>query len=411
MAPSRKARKLTKSIEPVLAKTSPSSELGEGNVVDYNSRTGRPIRKSAGRKSLITNYVDPDEVISDLEDDEDIFLDSVDDTVRVAPKRRRSPSPPTTPRVRYADDMMSISSTPEHVTAPVSVPALSFTFHVPPGHTGPFVVNFDLNSLISSHTALGSLLTSEQSRTRLSTDSGFSSKGSEASERSKSIGNGKAGFLSLPAELRNQVYRLAFVTREKLNFGSPRNFARSSALLRTCRQVHEEGRSILYSENTFYLQRRAERRNPTWSSESYEIGYKDARFFMKEIGPANLGLLRHLIIVFADAIPSLNPHFKGADDRRFTNDNDLLYLLRLLGDRCTLKTLDLSFQGKKMLFKRDETRFFFYLTRIKADKVNTIGHPDYPNWPSTIKLDRSDEKAIVREMTRVRPLFNQESKR
>lgn len=411
MPPPRKARKVTKSIEPIPTDPIPSEELGEGNVVNYNARTGRPIRKSAGRKSLVTSYLDPDEVISDLEDDDDIFLDDVEDTVRVAPKRRRSPSPPMTPHLRYADDLTSLGSTPEPVPATTSIPPLSFTFNVPPGHTGPFVVNLDLNSLINSQTAFSSLSTSEQPRTRLSTDSGFSSKASEAPEQSKPSIDGKVGFLSLPAELRNQVYRLTFVTKEKLNFGLPRNFSRSSAMLRTCRQVHEEARSILYSENVFLFQRRSERRHPTWTSDASEIGYKDVRFFLKEIGLTNLGLLRHLIIVFADAIPSLNPQFKGADERRFTNDNDLLFLLRMIGDKCTLEKLDLSFQGKKILFKRDEPRFFSYLTRIKADKVNLVSHPDYPNWPSALKLDRADEKAMVRDMTRTRPFFNQEAKK
>lgn len=411
MPPPRKSRKLTKTIEPVPTDPLPSEGLGEGNVVNYNSRTGRPIRKSAGRKSLVTSFVDPDEVISDNEEDDDIFLEDVEDTVRVAPKRKRSLSPPMSPRLQYANDLSSLGSTPEPVSASALMPPLSITFNVPPGHIGPFVVNLDLNSLINSQAALGTITTTEQPHTRMSTDSGFSSKASEEAEQSKPASGDKAGFLSLAPELRNQVYRLAFVTKEKLNFGMPRNFARSSALLRTCRQVHEEARSILYSENTFLFQRRPERRHPTWTSDASEIGYKDVRFFMKEIGLTNSSLLRHLIIVFTDAIPSLNPQFKGADERRFTNDNDLLFLLRMIGDKCTLEKLDLSFQGKKILFKRDEPRFFSYLTRIKADKVNMVSHPDFPSWPSALKLDRADEKAMIKDMTRNHPLFNHEANR
>jgi hypothetical protein len=51
----------------------------------------------------------------------------------------------------------------------------------------------------------------------------------------------------------------------------------SAAFLRTCKQVHEEGRSVLYGFNTFYFGRNKEMRRPFWNSERKEIGYKDVR--------------------------------------------------------------------------------------------------------------------------------------
>ena len=82
-----------------------------------------------------------------------------------------------------------------------------------------------------------------------------------------------AGFLDLPAgknlkprcicigkadnkiELRNDIYRLAFVTKDTVDFGNPSNCQRSAAFLATCRQVHDEATSILYSENRFVFRR------------------------------------------------------------------------------------------------------------------------------------------------------------
>ncbi|KAK3386830.1 hypothetical protein B0H63DRAFT_447732 [Podospora didyma] len=61
-------------------------------------------------------------------------------------------------------------------------------------------------------------------------------------------------FLSLPGELRNKIYRL--VLRRKAVIGTSsvvERFKLSGQLLRTCRQIHDEGLSILYSENTFEI--------------------------------------------------------------------------------------------------------------------------------------------------------------
>ncbi|MCJ1466910.1 hypothetical protein MMC07_005532 [Pseudocyphellaria aurata] len=73
------------------------------------------------------------------------------------------------------------------------------------------------------------------------------------------------GFLSLPAELRNMVYRLLLVSDKPLGnevcnevprgvrpawWAYFRQYDLQPAILRTCRQVHREARSILDGENT-----------------------------------------------------------------------------------------------------------------------------------------------------------------
>lgn len=61
------------------------------------------------------------------------------------------------------------------------------------------------------------------------------------------------GFLTLPPELRNKVYRLLFTAKKDLIFNFPKNFCLSSTFLRTCRQIHEEGCGILYGKTPLFL--------------------------------------------------------------------------------------------------------------------------------------------------------------
>ncbi|KAF1356558.1 hypothetical protein BDV97DRAFT_394464 [Delphinella strobiligena] len=394
----------------LLSKEIPSETIA---ATIYNPRTGRPIRRSAGRKSLEKSFVDPDDAMS--EEDEDVYLDDFDDNVRVAKRRKRSPTPPMTPS-RLIDDTEPLDESirpHEHaLSMDVSQP-ISLTFNLPPGHTGPFVVNLDVNSLVkaSQMRVSDSAL---RSQPRSSPDSGYASKSREVSEQNRagelSIHSSprnldKAGFLSLPPELRNEIYRLVFVKKEKLDFGHPHNFTRSSHLLRTCKQIHEEGKSILYAENVFYFQSSRETRTRRFEPGAYQIGYKDIRYFLSVIGPANLGLIRHVIFVFEDLVPSLNPRLKSIDERRFTSNEDLYAALRLLGDHGRLQTLKLSFQGRRWFFEHDEIRFSSYLVRIKADNVAFISWPDH-FYNAESKSPKHTENDLAKEMSRPIPMYS-----
>jgi hypothetical protein len=57
------------------------------------------------------------------------------------------------------------------------------------------------------------------------------------------------GFLDLPGEIRNQIYRLCFVRKQHIN-GRRTKFP-TITLLQLCKKVNEEASSILYFENTF----------------------------------------------------------------------------------------------------------------------------------------------------------------
>ena len=325
-------------------------------------------------------------------------------------KRKRSLSPPSTPLLPAGVDSESSSTCGFLKLSPVHKDPLpmALTIEVPPGHEGPLVVNIDINSLLAqAQSQIRPLPSYISPRSQSCADSGYSSTSSVASEISKPNTTSKRSFLDLPAEIRNQIYRLAFVTEEKLDFAYPSNFSRSSSFLQTCRQVHEEGRSILYSENTFYFQRRKKEQSARWTTDVFEIGYKDIRFFLRSIGLANVSLLRRVIIMFEDAQPSMNTHLKDADERRFTNDDDLMDTLRVLGDHTMLKTLDLCFQGRRMFYNKDESRFIELLTRIKADQVKCINNPETPfsNWKGLSKVASADAGRLIHEMTRRVTIF------
>lgn len=66
-------------------------------------------------------------------------------------------------------------------------------------------------------------------------------------------------FLTLPGEIRNQILRLVLTHRTQIVIHSfsmfrppcPVTLGLATNILRTCKKVYHEGRSILYGENTF----------------------------------------------------------------------------------------------------------------------------------------------------------------
>ena len=148
-----------------------------------------------------------------------------------------------------------------------------------------------------------------------------------------------------PVEIRDQIYELVFVDSEPFHFGCPDNFEHSAALLRTCHQVHNEGRKFLYSKNRFVIERLSKVRGSAWRTNNWvEIGFASARRFVKQAGPTNLGLIRDLSLELTDADPNLTRHLTPFD-RRFVNDLELHSILRSL-KHCNLRKLVLSFSGE-----------------------------------------------------------------
>ncbi|GAB7360933.1 hypothetical protein MBLNU230_g0917t1 [Neophaeotheca triangularis] len=387
-----------------------------------NTVQTRPSRRSTGHKiNKDSPFADSGIAISDPEDEGD-----AETIVLQKPrKRRRSPSPVlSTNGVSDNDDAVSVHheffSEDEHQHAtslsPLNsvIPPVQLTFNVPLGHQGPFIVNLDVASLFQKSLDAAPLSTRRSTSRRSSLPSkALTQSTPDVQDRpeSKVADSEWAGFLDLPAELRNQIYNLAFVHEDPFNFSSPQNFSRSAALLRTCRQIHDEGRTILYGENEFLFRRMTMRAGSFWVKEWNEVGFRSARRFLKAIGPTNTGFIRRLTFSFEDAVPSLNPDLSTAEERRFVHDDVLMSVLRHLADYGQLQRLQMHFQGRKSITRTDG-RFLDYLTRIKADQVVFVKQPAskgagwYVHAPES-KQTEQVKAMCVRTMTRREKLYDQ----
>lgn len=288
---------------------------------------------------------------------------------------------------------------------------LQLTVNVPAGAERQIVLNIDLNSYVSQHTASmpnAGFPLPPPKRTKLSRPSSVA--GSASPSHRTSSRSTRAGFLDLPAELRNEVYRLAFVSPARFDFGVPnKHFQRSSAFLRTCRQVYDEGRSILYSENEFFFQRQSRRCGSIWAADWGELGFKPVRKFLKMIGPSNTSFIRHVTMLFEDAQPSLNPQMHNAEERRFVHDENLHSVLRHLATHASLARFYMNFQGRKTLdvyYPNDH--FLDLLTRVRADDVMFVKHPvwaPHSTYHSRSKQSNGVVQMCFEMMVRKKKLF------
>ncbi|KAF2115292.1 hypothetical protein BDV96DRAFT_599652 [Lophiotrema nucula] len=320
-----------------------SPELGSpSRVPQYDKRTGRPIRRGAGKKQGAEEFVDS----GLIEDDDAVDSLSEDDegnpkVPKGGKKRKRSPSPPPPPLpTMYYDEESDLPSDDDSIDLDQEpVTPIVLQFNVPIGFHGPLVVKLDRELLEAADGKPARNL--EPSNKVSSRVKAVSASSSESTPEP----TGRAGFTDLPAELRNKVYRMVFCSKTSFNFHRPDNFCMSSQFLSTCRTVHSEGCSILYGENKFIFERNRNTRAPFWDPVQKEIGYKDVRQFLKMIGPENLLYLRDIKISFEDANPGSTPYLTH-EERRYLNDEQLYDVLRTL-----------------------HTRFLKYLEQVKADKV------------------------------------------
>ncbi|KAI9810695.1 MAG: hypothetical protein M1826_003483 [Phylliscum demangeonii] len=193
------------------------------------------------------------------------------------------------------------------------------------------------------------------------------------------VANNRTGFLSLPGELRNQIYRLVFVDKVIINITSGQGLARSAALLRTCRLVYQEGRQILYGENAFAFRRKlAPRQHSRWARveiDTGDLGYYPMELFLKAVGPHNLCQIRELSLVLEDCRP-LPADFFAIRDRylRYLDDENLAICLKMIAIHIRLDWLTLSFHGRHVLNARTMPGFHFValLRQIRARHVDII---------------------------------------
>ncbi|OJD32632.1 dna-binding protein [Diplodia corticola] len=412
----RKAPPKSRTSKPASAQK-PSSELGDGDLqVRYNTRTGRPIRDNAGRKSLDPSYLDTTEVIDDEGLDSESGSEDEEGVKKKHPKRKRTPSPPlpdVDPLPLYPDDVPSREPTP-HSLDDEGVGSINLTVNVPKGFSGPLTLKIDRALFINGQSEPPAkrqhLPSARVNSSKLSTGNTISVAPRKTSIRQRGYFGSdtredptKKTFADLPAELRNQIYRLLFVTKEDVSFSRPVNFSRSGALLRTCQQIYKEGRSVLYSENRFAFSRNTHSRAPYWSAQEREVGYQDMRVFLNSIGPTNISLLRSISIVLTDASPSSAPYLDH-EGRRFVRDEHIINCFRQISKHGKLKDIELSFYGRKCLCRTDY-RFLDALREIKADEVR-FEPPEHLWYPS--KVDYLVKVALLDSMVRPTKIYKKE---
>lgn len=191
------------------------SELGEGDfAIAYNKRTKHPLR-NAHRTLEDSPFVDSAIVLSDISESED--PDS--DTIPVLPrrKRKRSPSPPASEDLQDDDDLPSDSSEapdqpspPTSQTAAVQIVIKNLLVNVPRGHSGPILLQLDVppqspQPRLRHGRATKSRFVQNAPATALHSDSIVASPAASRKPRNASTDRGYAGFLDLPAELRNEM--------------------------------------------------------------------------------------------------------------------------------------------------------------------------------------------------------------
>lgn len=366
---------------PPLLSTQPelSPELGSpSKITQYNKQTGRPVRRSAGKMKPAAGYVDS----SILEEEEFVPYASeeseeADDTPRgragkTRRKRKRSPSPPS-PRLdpiiynQQLDELTDSETGGAFHRRTPKKPPVTLRFDVPLGYHGPLLVKLDPAILrLGDEDAAHGMRQLKKSRSG-------AVRFPAAKDRER-----RKGFTDLPPELRNKVYRYAFV--RDMSFQIPAckpwgsgGLSQSGQFLRTCKLVHSEACSILYGENTFAFERHESTRGAFYEHEPKEIGYQDALHFLKMIGPENIQYLRDLKIVFNDARPSDTPHAHTNEDRRYMMDGVLINVLRILRN-AKLRKLSLAFMGRRQLHRSD-VKFLGYLEQIKTDELEKWSHP------------------------------------
>lgn len=407
----RPARSATRDAPAVPSSSSSSAELGEGDfAVVYNPRTGRPQRKSASKREF-DGYLDPDHLDPadlDFDDmdpsDDDLVDDDFDSnsTKRKLALRRKKKSrapvyrlPSLSPPL--PDDFEDTGAIPP-IESDAPLPSsdsnqdyaangrepcrnrpevLSLTFNIASGFQGPLRVEIPRSAFSSATPPPRKRVKTSGSRPETTSIGGSVTPRSVSSGRSNvsESQNASWGWSKLPAELRNRIYRMVFSHKDELDFHHPFNFQLSAQFLRACRQVHDEGRTVLYSENRFTFERNKNRRCRYFEAMPREIGWKDVRLFLTSIGPENVSLLRHVFFVCEDAMPSTTPALSH-EDRRFIYDPNLLECLGILARYGRLRSIRLCLLGRKMITRADDG-FLAALKKVKADSVKLVRHPRY----------------------------------
>jgi hypothetical protein len=184
------------------------------------------------------------------------------------------------------------------------------------------------------------------------------------------VGKMKLGFLDVPRELRNKVYQYVFAAKGPILFDHPDNFRNSAGFLRTCRTVAAEGTEVLYGENSFHFSRNSQKRGKYWDKEWREVGFKDVRRFLTDIGPGNVSKVKYVSFLLEDAAPYATPSLTVME-RRFANDAILQDVFNIIGTNTVLRKLAILFGGRAAIASSDY-HFLKALARVKCNEFRNI---------------------------------------
>ncbi len=224
------------------------------------------------------------------------------------------------------------------------------------------------------NTASGSL----ENRASVSANPGLTSQGADGNgvveseqlpaETTFQPRKAKPGFLSLPLLVRRKIYRFLMVTGRNIKVQSPFRVRSSSALLRTCRQIHKEAANVLYGQNTFVIERERRTVGEWWDSVWTEVGYSQGRDFLDSIGPKNVSLLRTVGFICVDGLSVDLMDLATSKQRRFVKDEALMECFRILANYGELRRIFLAFWGHRSI-TIDDAAFIDELKEVKADEV------------------------------------------
>ena len=205
---------------------------------------------------------------------------------------------------------------PLSTTVPVQLKPIQLSFTIPKNHKGPFQVTIDLNSLtIPVGTNITSVTRQDYTPARLShgiyesiempVTPSTNTVSTNATIAVEDITT-KVGFATLPAELRNRVYRMVF-KGDLVCLGHRSNMSRSAALLATCKLILREGRTILYGENVFHFRRETKPRGKFYHERWTEVAYQVSIFFELPIHPVEAKISRICSVFLKGSAPSISP--------------------------------------------------------------------------------------------------------
>ncbi|KAF2402592.1 hypothetical protein EJ06DRAFT_555199 [Trichodelitschia bisporula] len=272
----------------------------------------------------------------------------------------------------------------------ITLTPINLTFNIPPGFQGPFCIQMQPKldvTWIDASGQLRAVVRAQDMQTRVLT-----APTQQATTK---------GFFALPNEIRNRIYSLLFCNAEKdgVTFRTPGHIRAlpcippglSAAFLRTCHEIYNQGRLVLYGNNTFEFSRSEEDRRPYFSHPAFEVVYRDFYHWTKTIGPLNLSLIRKLRVYCSN--PRRRNYRHVSDPQRFCHDKHLLSALKLIAHNChQLEFLHIRLSGRKLTWQ-NAPEFVQVLGDMRAEVVELR---DDHYWNLTPAHYRDLEKAMTR---------------